>query len=69
VWSVSWLLWLLLIGPVILEDRMTTKLPRISEKLITRTTSGCSFGCTDCYVLSACDATSQWHFRHTCQYH
>jgi hypothetical protein len=23
VWSVSWLLWLLLIGPVILEDRMT----------------------------------------------
>jgi hypothetical protein len=23
VWSVSWLLWLLLSGPVILEDRMT----------------------------------------------
>jgi hypothetical protein len=23
IWSVSWLLWLLLIGPVILEDRMT----------------------------------------------
>jgi hypothetical protein len=23
VWSVSWLLWSLLIGPIILEDRMT----------------------------------------------
>jgi hypothetical protein len=49
-----------------------TKLPRISAKWITRTTRECSFGYTDCYVLSAwrspsslyptCDATSHWHF-------
>jgi len=30
-----------------------TKLPRLSAKLITKTTRGCSFGYTDCYVLSA----------------
>jgi hypothetical protein len=29
-----------------------TKLPRISAKLITRTTRGFSVGYTDCYVLS-----------------
>jgi hypothetical protein len=49
-----------------------SKLPRLSAKLITRTTRGCSFRYTDCYVLAAwripfslylhCDATSQWHF-------
>ena len=49
-----------------------TKLPRLSAKWITKTTRGCSFGYTDCYVLSAwrspfslyptCDVTSQWHF-------
>jgi hypothetical protein len=53
VCSVSWLLLLLLIGPVILEDRMTGHLSRISAKLITKTTRECSFGYTDCYVLSA----------------
>jgi hypothetical protein len=63
--------WLLLIGPVILEDRMTTKLLRISAKWITRTTRGCSFAYKDCSVLAAWrspsslyptyDATSQWH--------
>jgi hypothetical protein len=49
-----------------------TKLPRFSAKWITRTTRGCFFDQTDCYVLSAwrspfslnptSDATSQWHF-------
>ena len=49
-----------------------TKLPRLSAKWITKTTRWCSFGYTDCYVLSAWQspislyptsvATSQWHF-------
>jgi hypothetical protein len=57
----------MLIGPVILDDYMTGH--RLSAKLITRTTRGCSFGYTDGYVLSSrwrlfslyptCDATSQ----------
>ena len=48
-----------------------TKLPGLSVIWITRTTRGCPFGYTACYVLSpwrspyalypTCDATSQWH--------
>ena len=42
-----------LIGPVIIDDLMTGKqLLRFSAKWITRTIRGCSFGYTDCYVLS-----------------
>ena len=49
-----------------------TKLHRLSAKWITKTATGCAFGYTDCYVLSAwripfslyptCDVTSQCHF-------
>ena len=67
VWSMT--CWLVpLFQTIVWQDKIT----RLSAKWITKTTRGCSFGCTDCYVLSAwrspfslyptCDATSQWHF-------
>jgi hypothetical protein len=73
MWSVSWLLLIVVDWSRyfrISYDR--TKLPRISSKSITRTIRECSFGYTDCYVLSAwwshsslyptCNVISQWHF-------
>jgi hypothetical protein len=43
----------MMFGPVILEEHINrTKLPRLSAKWITRKTKGCTFGYTDCYVLS-----------------
>jgi hypothetical protein len=76
VWSVIWLLWLLLVvvdwSRYFRRSYYGTKLPRISAKLITRRTRWCSFGYTDCYILSAWrspsllyqtrDATYQCHF-------
>jgi hypothetical protein len=45
VWSVSW--------RYFRRSYDRTKLPRVSAKWITTTTRGCSYGYTDCYVLSA----------------
>lgn len=40
----------MLTGPGILDDHMTRQLPRLPTKWLTRT-RGCSFGCTECYVV------------------